>query len=46
MYNIATPNPTYHTIRSSGLDFKLNTTNGIILGKEVLGGLTNIVKGN
>lgn len=37
---------TYNTVRSSGLDFELDTTDGVILGQKVLGGLANIIESN
>lgn len=37
---------TYNTVRGSGLDFELDTTNGVILGQKVLGGLSNIIESN
>ena len=37
---------TYHTVGGGGLDLKLDTTNGIVLGQKVLGGLANIVEGD
>jgi len=35
-----------NTVRSSGLDFELDTTNGVVLGQKILGGLANIIESN
>jgi hypothetical protein len=37
---------TYNTVRSSGLNFELDTTNGVVLGQKVLGRLANIIESN